>query len=151
NTLYAGVEEAGLFVSRDGGVSWKEVSSLTAHPTRSDWWPGGGGLCLHTILVDPTNPARMWIGISAVGVFRTEDSGETWQVRNKGLPKVATGMKDQDVGRCVHKIVLDPKDSNTLYLQFHGGVFKSTDGADSWQAIENGLPGNFGFPMGIAA
>ena len=151
NTLFAGVDEAGLFVSRDGGITWREVTGLTHHSTRSQWAPGGGGLCLHTILVDPTNPKRMWIAISAVGVFRTEDGGETWRVRNEGLPQVTTDIPNYEVGRCVHKIVLDPRDPDTLYMQFHGGVFKSTDAADSWQPIENGLPGNFGFPMVITA
>ncbi|HEX8598981.1 MAG TPA: exo-alpha-sialidase [Chloroflexia bacterium] len=148
-TLYAGVDEAGLFTSCDGGITWDEVTGLTGHPSREDWGPGNGGLCLHTILVDPDNARRMWVGISAVGVFRTQDGGETWQICNNGLPQVATGIRNHDVGRCVHKLVLDPGDSNTLYCQFHGGVFKSTDAADSWQPIENGLPGNFGFPMGI--
>jgi photosystem II stability/assembly factor-like uncharacterized protein len=149
DTLYAGVDEAGLFVSRDGGTTWDEVTGLTQHPTRAEWGPGNGGLCLHTILIDPSNAKRMWVAISAVGVFRTDDGGQTWKVCNKGLPQVETGVRNQEVGRCVHKIVLDPKDSNTLYMQFHGGVFKSTDGADYWEAIESGLPGNFGFPMGI--
>lgn len=150
-TLYAGVDEAGLFTSQDGGASWTEVSSLTQHPTHEEWWPGNGGLCLHTILVDPTNAKRMWIGISAVGCFRTDDGGESWKVCNTGLPGVATGTRTIEVGRCVHKIVQDPKDPNTLYLQFHGGVFKSTDAADTWHPIENGLPANFGFPMAITS
>ncbi|MDQ6693865.1 MAG: exo-alpha-sialidase [Chloroflexota bacterium] len=150
-TLYAGVDQAGLFASRDGGTTWDEVTGLTRHPTRDEWAPGNGGLCLHTILVDPANAARLWVGISAVGVFRTEDSGESWKVCNQGLPAVVTGVRTQEVGRCVHKIVLDPRHPDTLYLQFHGGVFKSTDAADSWQPIESGLPSNFGFPMGITA
>lgn len=150
-TLYAGVDEAGLFASHNDGASWDEVTGLSKHYTRSEWGPGNGGLCLHTILVDPTNPQRMWIGISAVGVFRTDDGGVSWKVCNNGLPQGPTGVRNQEVGRCVHKIVLDPKDPNTLYCQFHGGVFKSTDAADSWQPIETGLPGNFGFPMGVTA
>lgn len=150
DTLFAGVQEAGLFVSRDRGMTWKELSALTAHPTRPEWFPGAGGMCLHTILIDPGNPQRMWIAISAVGVFRTEDGGESWKVCNNGLGMVPTGMPDNGVGRCVHKMVLDPADPNTLYMQFHGGVYKSTDGADSWTPIENGLPGNFGFPMCIS-
>jgi hypothetical protein len=148
-TLYAGVDEAGLFASHDNGASWDEVTGLSKHYTRSEWGPGNGGLCLHTILIDPTNAQRMWIGISAVGVFRTDDGGVSWKVCNDGLPQGPTGVRNQEVGRCVHKIVLDPKDPNTLYCQFHGGVFKSTDAADSWQPIETGLPGNFGFPMGV--
>lgn len=149
--FFAGLDEAGLFTSRDGGVHWEEVTALTRHPTREEWAPGNGGLCLHTILVDPSNAARLWVGISAVGVFRTDDGGASWKVCNNGLPEVLTGVRTTEVGRCVHKIVLDPKDPNTLYLQFHGGVFKSNDAADSWQAIETGLPSNFGFPMGVTA
>lgn len=149
--FYAGVEEAGLFVSKDCGRSWQEIDALTRHPTRPGWFPGNGGLCLHTILIDPSNPQRIWIGISAVGVFRTEDGGLSWQTCNTGLPEVPTGQPYPEIGRCVHKMALDPVDPNTLYMQFHGGVFKSTDGADSWTAIETGLPGNFGFPMVITA
>jgi photosystem II stability/assembly factor-like uncharacterized protein len=149
NTLFAGVDEAGLFVSHDKGQTWSEIMGLTNHHTRSGWEPGNGGLCLHTILIDPNDAKRMWVAISAVGVFRSEDSGETWRVCNQGLPEVITGSAVSEVNRCVHKIVLDPRDPNTLYMQFHGGVFKSTDGADSWVPIEHGLPGNFGFPMVI--
>lgn len=148
-TLFAGVEEAGLFVSRDAGATWSEVSTLTGHPTRPSWFPGGGGLCLHTILVDPENPRRWWVAASAVGVFRTDDGGETWKVCNTGLHRVPTGQQETAVDRCVHKIVLDPRDSDTLYMQFHGGVFRSTDGADSWEPMEDGLPSVFGFPMCI--
>ena len=146
-TLFAGVEPAGLFVSRDNGITWEEVSGLSQHPTRQEWGPGNGGLCLHTILIDPNNPRRMWIGISAVGVFRTDDGGQNWKTCNQGLHQAVTGIPNEEVGRCVHKLVLDPVDSNILYCQFHGGVFKSTDAGDHWQAIEEGLPGNFGFPM----
>ncbi len=149
DTLYAGVQEAGLFASHDRGTTWSEITSLTAHPTRPSWFPGAGGLCLHTILVDPTNARRMWVAMSAVGVFRTDDGGQTWTVCTKGLPGVPTGMPDDGVGRCVHKMVQDPHDPDTLYMQFHGGVFTSTDAGDSWTPIENGLPGNFGFPMCI--
>lgn len=149
--LYAGVDEAGLFASLDGGTTWEEVTGLSQHHTRDEWSPGNGGLCLHTILIDPANPQRTWVGISAVGVFRTDDGGRTWKACNQGLPNLATGVRTEEVGRCVHKLVLDPKNSDTLYCQFHGGVFKSTDAADSWQPIESGLPSNFGFPMGVTA
>jgi photosystem II stability/assembly factor-like uncharacterized protein len=151
NTLYAGVDEAGLFSSSDSGLTWQEVTGLSQHHTRSEWAPGNGGLCLHTILPDPTNPQRMWVGISAVGAFRTDDAGASWKACNDGLPVLATGVQTTEVGRCVHKLVLDPRDHDTLYCQFHGGVFKSTDAADSWQPIESGLPSNFGFPMGVTA
>ena len=151
DTLYAGVEEAGLFVSRDHGQTWQEVDSLTSHPTRPYWWPGGGGMCLHTILIDPNNAQRMWVAASAIGLFRSDDGGATWNTKTNGLPAVPTDEGHPDVSRCVHKVVLDPRDSNTMYMQFHGGVFKSTDAGDNWTAIENGLPGNFGFPMVITA
>ena len=151
-TLYAGVADAGLFVSRDGGENWSEVDSLTKHPTRPNWFPGGGGLCLHTIVVDPHNRRRMWLGISAVGVFRTTDGGESWHLCNNGLRRIATGdAPDSPVAYCVHKIVHDPHPDrrDTLYMQFHGGVYRSDDGADTWHAIESGLPSNFGFPMAV--
>ena len=148
-TLYAGVDEAGLFVSRDNGESWNEVSSLSRHPTRPYWMPGNGGLCLHTILVDPNDGRRIWVGISAVGVFRSDDGGESWKMCNNDLPVLFTGSREEEVCRCVHKMVLDPQTPGTLYMQYHGGVFRSTDAGDSWQSIESGLPGNFGFPMCI--
>lgn len=164
NTLYAGVDVAGLFVSRDAGLSWSEVSGLTQHPSRPKWFPGNGGLCCHTILVHPTNPKRIWVGISAVGCLRTDDGGATWKMCNEGLPTVVTdelpeeirnfmkGMEEMmEISRCVHKMMLDPANPDTLYMQFHGGVLKSTNAGDSWQRIESGLPGNFGFPMGISS
>jgi photosystem II stability/assembly factor-like uncharacterized protein len=155
--LFAGVDDAALFVSRDRGESWAEVASLTAHPSRPAWFAGNGGLALHTILVDPGNPKRVWIAISAVAAFRTDDGGQSWKICTNGIPDVVTGdefppMKAYpEIGRCVHKMALDPDDSNTLYMQHHGGVLKSTDAGDSWFKIEKGLPGNFGFPLGISA
>lgn len=145
--LYAGVDEAGLFRSTDDGESWQEVESLTAHPTRKSWQAGGGGLCLHTIIHDYANPRRMWVGISAVGVFRTEDAGETWATANAGLGSVPTGSDEAEAVYCIHKIAQHPTRPDTLYMQFHGGVYVSHDGATTWTACENGLPGNFGFPM----
>jgi photosystem II stability/assembly factor-like uncharacterized protein len=145
--VYAGVDEAGLFVSHDRGDTWKEVDSLTSDPMRPKWFPGGGGLCLHTILIDPKNPNRMWLGISAVGAFRSDDGGQSWKNLNKTLPGLPTGADVQDAACCVHKMVLDPADSNTLLMQYHGGVLRSRDSGDHWERIENGLPGNFGFPM----
>ncbi len=148
--LFAGVEEAGLFVSRDQGASWQEVSAITRQPGRGEWFPGAGGLCLHTILIDPTNPRRMWVGISAVGAFRTEDGGATWQNLNRGLPSLPTGASTPEAMCCVHKMVLDPRDPSTIFMQYHGGVFRSGDGGDTWRAIEAGLNSNFGFPMVIS-
>ena len=149
-TWYAGVEEAGLFVSRDDGRTWTELDGLTRHPTRPQWFPGNGGMCLHTILVDPTNSRRLWAAASAIGVFRSEDAGVTWKICNRGLPTVPTGLPaETEVGRCVHKMVLDPEKPGVLYQQFHGGVFKSADAGESWQPIAQGLPSVFGFPMAV--
>lgn len=148
-TIYAGCAEAGLFVSDDSGEHWRELDALTKHPTRAHWCPGAGGLCLHTIVVDHANPSRIWLGISAVGCFRSTDAGQTWTLCNQGLPSLATGSEDESVACCVHKIVQHPTKSDTLFMQYHGGVLRSDDGASSWRAIEHGLPGNFGFPMVI--
>ncbi len=154
DTVYAGVEEAGLFVSHDRGESWRELDSLTKHPTRPEWFGGAGGMCLHTILVDPRNPNRIWTATSAVGVFRSDDGGETWKVCNNGLNRAATGQPDESIGYCIHKMVADPLDPDILYMQEHCGVFMSKDAGDSWQSIEEGLDLHgddrpFGFPIVI--
>jgi photosystem II stability/assembly factor-like uncharacterized protein len=149
---YAGVEEAGLFVSRDDGRTWAELDGFTRHPTRPQWFPGNGGMCLHTILVDPGNPQRLWLAASAIGVFRSDDGGVSWKTCNHGLPTVPTGLPaETEVSRCVHKMVLDPHRPGVLYQQFHGGVFKSEDSGESWVSIADGLPSNFGFPMAVTA
>lgn len=145
--LYAGVEQAGLFVTRDGGVRWEEVTGISQHETRADWVPGAGGLCCHSICVHPLNPQRVWVGISAVGVLRTDDGGVTWQVCNDGLTIVVEGKEHKKVGSCVHRLVLDPTNPDRLFQQNHKGVFRSTNGGDTWERIENGLEGWFGFPM----
>ncbi|WP_020574435.1 WD40/YVTN/BNR-like repeat-containing protein [Actinopolymorpha alba] len=154
DTVYAGSEEAAVFVSHDAGERWTEVSGLTAHPTRPEWGPGAGGMGLHTILIHPNNPARMWAAASSVGVFRTDDGGETWQTRNAGLNRQPVQGKAPEIGYCAHKIVLDPDDPDILYMQDHGGVNKSVDGGDSWFPIEKGLGAEgderFGFPMVIS-
>ncbi|MDP9353237.1 MAG: exo-alpha-sialidase [Chloroflexota bacterium] len=159
NVLYAGVEEAGLFVSRDNGQTWRELDALTKHPTRPGWFPGAGGLCLHTILIHPDNPRRIWVGISAVGVFRTDDAGQSWHPCNEGLARVPVGTPHPEVGYCVHKMVLDPDDPDTLYMQYHQGVFQSKNAGESWFPIEDGLPGGristelgapFGFPIAVS-
>ena len=151
-TWYAGVDDAALFISRDDARTWTELSGLTSHPTRPRWTPGFGGLCLHSVLVDPTNARRLWVGISSVGVFRSDDGGETWQLRNEGLHNIAPEfIKDPDMGRCVHKLVLDPQRPGVLYLQYHGGVFMSANAGDTWTRISHGLPHDFGFPMAISA
>lgn len=155
DTLFAGVEEAGLFVSRDKGETWQELDGLTKHPTRPGWFPGAGGMCLHTIIIDPHNAKRMWVAMSAVGVFRTDDGGVTWKTCNKGLARVPTGQPYEEVGYCIHKMAADPEDPDTLYMQEHGGVFMTTNGGDEWFPIEEGLTlkgddAPFGFPIGVA-
>lgn len=145
--LYTGVDEAALFRSADAGETWSEVASLSDHPTRPHWSPGNGGLCLHTVVVDPHDERRMWVAISAVGVFRTDDGGETWELKTRGLPPVPTGGDGDGIDRCVHRMALDPRSRDTLYMQCHGGVFRSDDAADSWYPVETGLPSNFGFPI----
>jgi len=149
-TWYVGVDDAALFVSRDDGDTWNELTGLTNHPSRPHWVPGFGGLCLHSIVVDPHDAQRLWVAISAVGVFRTTDGGETWTLCNHGLPNVAPEfIKGPDMGRCVHRLALDPAQPGALAMQFHGGVYTSTDGADSWQKVSDGLSHDFGFPIGV--
>ena len=155
HTLYAGTEEAALFVSHDGGMTWEELEGLTSHPTRPHWGPGAGGMGLHTILVDPTRPERIWVAMSSVGIFRTDDGGKTWTVCNERLNPVPTGKpREENIGSCIHKMALDPQDPNILYIQDHGSVQKSIDGAESWFRIEEGLgtegDERFGFPIVIS-
>lgn len=154
-TLYAGVEEAGLFVSRDQGLTWKELSGLTSHPTRPGWHPGAGGMCLHTVIVDPTRPERIWVAMSSVGVFRSLDGGETWHTCNVGLARVPTGQPYDEIGYCIHKMAQDPDNPDVLYMQEHCGVFMSKDGGDNWFPIEEGLTMKegmepFGFPFVVS-
>jgi hypothetical protein len=155
DTLYAGAEEAGIFVSHDRGQTWRELDGLTKHPTRPDWGPGAGGMGLHTIVVDPQNSKRLWVAMSAVGVFRSNDGGESWVTCNKGLGRVPNGIQQEEVGFCAHKVAPDPNNPDILYMQEHGGVFMTTDAGDNWFPIEEGLvvngePRLFGFPIAIA-
>lgn len=147
--LFAGVDEAGLFRSEDGGESWKPVDGLNEHPTRAAWFPGAGGLCAHAILGDPRDPRRLWCGISAVGVFRTDDGGLTWRSKNQGVPLVMKDQVEKEVGYCVHALAPDPDDPRLIYRQDHRGMFRTRDGGDSWQRIETGLPSGFGFPLAL--
>ena len=151
DTLYCGVEPAALFKSTDAGTTWSIVKGLHDHPHRPQWMPGGGGLCLHTILPDAANSKRMHIAISTGGHYRTDDGGETWNARNVGVRAQFLPPENwyPEFGQCVHKIVSHPSNSNRMFLQNHWGLYRSDDGGDSWQDIANGVPSDFGFAMEI--
>lgn len=150
-TLYCGVEPAALFKSTDAGESWSLVQGLYDHPHRPQWMPGGGGLCLHTILPDPSNAKRLHVAISTGGVYRTDDGGENWVSRNVGVRAQFLPPDQQypEFGQCVHKIVSHPSNPQRMFLQNHWGLYKSEDGADSWIDIANGVPSDFGFAMEV--
>jgi photosystem II stability/assembly factor-like uncharacterized protein len=151
DTLYAGVEPAALFKSTDAGESWSLVKGLYDHPHRAQWMPGGGGLCLHTILPDPANPKRLFVAISTGGVYRTDDGGENWQPRNVGVRAQFLPPDQQypEFGQCVHKIASHPTNPQRMFLQNHWGLYKSEDGGDSWTDIANGVPSDFGFAIEV--
>jgi photosystem II stability/assembly factor-like uncharacterized protein len=146
-SIWAGVDPAGLFRSEDGGSTWRHVSGLRDHPSTPEWQPGNGGLCLHTIVPHPADPARMWVGISAVGAFETTDGGESWQLRNKGVRADFNPDPYPEFGQCVHKMVMAAGEPDTLYQQNHCGVYRTDDGGRAWTEITPGLPSQFGFPM----
>lgn len=147
--LYAGVAPAALFRSEDNGETWSENASLSAHPTRPHWHPGAGGLCLHSIQVDHAQPGRIFIGISAVGVFRSDDAGLTWQPKNRGTRAEFMPDKYPEFGQCVHKVLLSRAGSGLLFQQNHCGIYRSADAGDTWQEITAGLPSDFGFPLAV--
>ncbi|HEX6211452.1 MAG TPA: exo-alpha-sialidase [Methylomirabilota bacterium] len=146
---YAGVDVAGLFTSDDDGASWAPVPGLNDHPTRASWFPGAGGLCAHVVLVDPRRPERIWCGMSAVGVWRTDDGGTTWQPKNQGVRCVIEDEKVPEIGYCVHGLAQDPDNADVIYRQDHAGMYRSRNAGDTWDKIETGLPSWFGFPIGI--
>jgi sulfur carrier protein ThiS len=148
--LYAGVDPASLFESRDDGMTWELNRGLWDQPSRPDWGPGAGGLCLHSICPWPGEPDRLAVGISSVGVWVTEDGGASWEIGNAGivpryLPEEARAT--EPLGRCVHNMHRSPTQPERLFMQFHGGVYRSDDAARSWTSIAQGLPSDFGFPM----
>jgi photosystem II stability/assembly factor-like uncharacterized protein len=151
DTLYCGVEPAALFKSTDAGETWSLVQGLYDHPHRPQWQPGGGGLCLHTVLPDPANSKRIHIAISTGGVYRTDDGGANWQARNVGVRAqfLPPGQQYPEFGQCVHKIVSHPANSSRMFLQNHWGLYRSDDAGDSWQDIANGVPSDFGFALEI--
>ncbi|MGL6211248.1 MAG: WD40/YVTN/BNR-like repeat-containing protein, partial [Paracoccaceae bacterium] len=152
--LYAGAKPGKLYRSADGGVTWDNVAGINSHPEREGWSPGGAGLVLHSIVTDPANPAKLWIAISAAGVFATEDGGETWTARNRlsnadHAHAHPGGHEGHDTGLCVHNIVRAQGASDLMYQQNHHGVFRSPDGGRSWEDISAGLPSTFGFPVAV--
>jgi photosystem II stability/assembly factor-like uncharacterized protein len=151
DTLYAGAEDAALFQSGDGGRTWRELSGLRRHGTGPAWQPGAGGMCLHTILLDPTNPARMFIAISAAGAFRTDDGGQSWQPINRGLRSAHIPDPTAEVGHCVHHIAMHPSRPGTLFMQKHWDVMRSDDAGGSWHEISGDLPTDFGFVIDVHA
>lgn len=147
--LYAGVAPAALFSSMDGGLTWDLNRGLFDQPTRPNWQPGGGGLCLHSIATWPGDPSRLAIGISAVGVWLSEDAGETWRHGNTGLvaPYLPEEMRQDTINLCIHSMHRADLLPERLFMQFHGGVYRSDDGGETWDSIADGLPSDFGFPM----
>ena len=150
-TVYAGVEDAALFRSTDGAASWQEVRGLREQDSGSQWQPGAGGMCLHTIVLDPQHSDRIVVAISAAGVFRTDDGGTSWHPINKGLLSNGIPSPAAEVGHCVHKLAMHPSRPETLYMQKHWDVMRSDDGGDSWVEVSGNLPTDFGFPIGVHA
>jgi photosystem II stability/assembly factor-like uncharacterized protein len=149
DTVYAGVEDAALFRSTDGGQEWHELAGLRGHGSGSSWQPGAGGMCLHTIVQDPSNAERMYVAISAAGAFRTDDSGQSWKPVNKGLRSQGIPDEDAEVGHCVHRIAMHPSRPEVLFMQKHWDVMRTDDAGESWQEISGNLPTDFGFPIAV--
>ena len=151
DTIYAGVEDAALFRSTDAGESWQELSGLRGHGTGPNWQPGAGGLCLHTILLDPGNPERFFVAISAAGAFRSDDAGQSWRPINRGLTSEYIPDPEAEVGHCVHRIAMHPSRPEVLFMQKHWDVMRSDNAGDSWHEISGDLPSDFGFPIDVHA
>jgi photosystem II stability/assembly factor-like uncharacterized protein len=151
DTVYAGVEDAALFLSTDGGKDWKELSGLRGHGTGPMWQPGAGGMCLHSVLLDRANPQRIFIAISAAGAFRTDDGGATWKPINRGLRSEFIPDPNAEVGHCVHHIAAHPLRPNTLFMQKHWDVMRSDDAGDNWHEVSGNLPTDFGFVIDVHA
>jgi photosystem II stability/assembly factor-like uncharacterized protein len=147
--LYAGVDPGALFASDDRGETWREVPALTDHPTRAKWFPGAGGLMVHSMAFDRSRPSRLTVGLSAAGVFRSDDEGRTWTPKNAGVRADFLPDKLPDVGQCVHHMEMHSQQPDVLYQQNHCGVYRSDDGGDRWTDISTGLPSRFGFPFAV--
>ena len=151
DVIYAGVEDAALFKSTDGGTTWHELAGLRGHGTGPQWMPGAGGMGLHTIILDPNNPDRIFIAISAAGAFRTDDGGKTWLPINRGLRSEYIPDPNAEVGHCVHRIAMNPSRPDTLYMQKHWDVLRTDDTGGQWTEISGDLPSDFGFPIEVHA
>ena len=151
DTVYAGVQDAALFRSTDGGQSWHELAGLRGHGSGPNWQPGAGGLCLHTILIDPSNHDRMYIAISAAGAFRTEDGGTSWKPINRGLKSQGIPKPEAEVGHCVHRIAMHRSRPNVLFMQKHWDVMRTDNGGDEWREVSGNLPTDFGFVIDVHA
>ncbi|OYV35715.1 MAG: hypothetical protein B7Z80_17565 [Rhodospirillales bacterium 20-64-7] len=151
DTVYAGVEDAALFRTTDGGQSWHELSGLRRHGTGPAWQPGAGGMCLHSILLDPSDAARMFIAISAAGAFRSDDAGASWRPINRGLRSEFMPDPEAETGHCVHHIAMHPSRPQTLFMQKHWDVMRSDDAGDNWTEISGNLPSDFGFVVDVHA
>ena len=151
DTVYAGVEDAALFRSNDGGLSWEELPGLRGHGSGSAWQPGAGGMCCHTILEDPGEPNRLFVAISAAGVFRSDDGGARWRPANNGLHSDGIPDPDAAVGHCVHRIALHQARPHVLFMQKHWDVMRSDDSGESWYEVSGDLPSDFGFPIEVHA
>jgi len=151
DTVYAGIEDAALFRSTDAGKSWTELAGLRQHPSGPKWQPGAGGMCLHTILFDPSDPKRIFIAISAAGAFRSDDAGTTWKPINRGLKSEQIPDPNAEVGHCVHRLAMHPSRPGVLFMQKHWDVMRSDDAGDSWREVSGNLPTDFGFPIDVHA
>jgi photosystem II stability/assembly factor-like uncharacterized protein len=151
DTVYAGVEDAALFRTVDGGRIWQELSGLRCHTSGPSWQPGAGGMCLHTVVLDPGDPQRMFVAISAAGAFRTDDGGQTWRPINRGLRSEFMPNPDAEVGHCVHRIAMHPSRPDVLFMQKHWDVMRSDDRGESWREVSGNLPSDFGFPIDVHA
>jgi hypothetical protein len=149
DTVFAGVEDAALFRSIDGGASWEELDALRTHSSGESWQPGAGGMCLHTILIDPANTDRMYVAISAAGAFRTDDAGASWQPINKGLRSEFLPDEDAEVGHCVHNLAFHPSRPETVFMQKHWDVMRTDDAGELWTEVSGNLPSDFGFPIAV--
>ena len=149
DTVFAGVEDAALFKSKDGGKTWSELSGLRGHGTGPQWQPGAGGMCLHTVILDPSDPKRIYIAISAAGAFRSDDAGLTWKPINKGLHSSYIPDPTAEVGHCVHHVAMNPKRPGVLFMQKHWDVMRSDNAGDSWTEVSGNLPTDFGFVIDV--